>query len=129
MGGGARLDEAVRRQSPTPRIAGHGPSLPESRLRDPFAGATMVAVAKDPSIRIAVVDDDMGVRTGRVSALESAGLRVAVACDHDEALSGAGPWADVDVVLVDAWDASQAWDRFPGVRVVESVRRVRSRDE
>jgi hypothetical protein len=35
----------------------------------------------------------------------------------------------VDVVLVDAWDASQAWDRFPGVRVVESVRRVRSRDE
>jgi DNA-binding response OmpR family regulator len=89
----------------------------------------MVAVAKDPSIRIAVVDDDMWVRTGRVSALENAGLTVVVACDHDQALSGVVPWTDVDVVLVDAWDASQAWDRFPGVRVVESVRRVRSRNE
>jgi DNA-binding response OmpR family regulator len=89
----------------------------------------MMAVAKESGIRIAVVDDDMWVRTGRVSTLESAGLTVVMACDHDQALVGDDLWADVDVVLVDAWDASQEWDRFPGVRVVESVRRVRSSDE
>lgn len=89
----------------------------------------MVTVEKEPAARIAVVDDDMWVRTGRVSALESAGLTVVLACDHDQALAGEELWADVDVVLVDAWDASQEWDRFPGVRVVESVRRVRSSNE
>ncbi len=89
----------------------------------------MMAVPKESGIRIAVVDDDMWVRTGRVSALESAGLTVVLACDHDQALAGDDQWTDVDVVLVDAWDASQEWDRFPGVRVVESVRRVRSSSE
>ena len=89
----------------------------------------MMAVAKESGIRIAVVDDDMWVRTGRVSTLESAGLTVVMACDHDQALAGDDQWTDVDVVLVDAWDASQEWDRFPGVRVVESVRRVRSSNE
>lgn len=83
----------------------------------------------DPGRRIAIVDDDLWVRTGRVSALGSAGLTVVAACDHEQALSGGVEWSEVDVALVDAWDSEQPWDRFPGVGVVESIRRQRSSHE
>jgi CheY-like chemotaxis protein len=86
-------------------------------------------VATSQYLRIAVVDDDLWIRTGRVTALESAGLQVVAACDHQEALSSPELWSDIDVVLVDAWDGREDWDRFPGVAVVESIRLVRSREQ
>jgi CheY-like chemotaxis protein len=82
-----------------------------------------------PAIRIAVVDDDLWIRAGRVAALHSAGLTVAGAWDHSEALSDPGVWSEVDVVLVDAWDGREDWDRFPGVAVVEAIRLVRSKED
>lgn len=74
-------------------------------------------------LRVAVVDDDLWVRSGRASALASAGFEVVFECDHEEALSDRVAWESVDVVLLDAWDAEQEWDRFPGVGVVETIRR------
>jgi CheY-like chemotaxis protein len=86
-------------------------------------------VPDTPKIRIVVVDDDLWIRTGRTTALESAGLQVLAACDHDQALSNRELWSDVDVALVDAWDGREDWDRFPGVAVVEAIRLVRSKEE
>ncbi len=80
-------------------------------------------MADQRPVRVAIVDDDIWVRAGRQSALESAGLQVVLACAHEEALDRRDAWADVDVVLLDAWDAEQEWDKFPGVRVVEAIRR------
>jgi hypothetical protein len=45
--------------------------------------------------------------------------------DHDQALASAG-WWEVDVVVVDAADDRRDDDHFPGVEVVEIVRRHRS---
>lgn len=76
---------------------------------------------------VAVIDDDLWVRTGRATALTGAGLRVVAACDHAAALAlGPDVWDQVDVALVDAWDGREAWDRFPGVAVVEAIRRRRT---
>lgn len=74
-------------------------------------------------LRIAIVDDDAWVRAGRAAVLQTAGFDVVLTCDHAEALAGHRVWAQVDVVLLDAWDAEQEWDRFPGVRVLEAIRR------
>lgn len=46
-----------------------------------------------------------------------------------EALRPEVTWDGVDVVIVDAFDEREAFDRFPGVAVVEAIRRRRSPDE
>jgi CheY-like chemotaxis protein len=80
-------------------------------------------MAKTPSLRVAVVDDDLWVRAGRASTLAAEEFDVVVECDHEEALSERIAWEEIDVVLLDAWDAERQWDRFPGVAVVEAIRR------
>jgi len=79
----------------------------------------------DP-MRVAVIDDDLWVRTGRATALAEAGLQVVAACDHAAALALGDAWDQVDAAVVDAWDGREAWDRFPGVAVVEAIRRRRA---
>ncbi len=79
----------------------------------------------DRPIRVVVVDDDTWIRMGRAQGLaEYADIEVVASLAHDDAL--AWPWDDIDVAVVDAHDSSQEWDRYPGVRVVEAIRRTRS---
>ena len=78
------------------------------------------------AVRVAIVDDDIWVRTGRAAALSTAGLDVVASVTHEEALEVGRSWAGIDVMVVDAWDARAAFDKFPGVRVVQSVRQQRS---
>lgn len=73
--------------------------------------------------RVAIVDDDLWVREGRAAALGGAGHDVVFHGDHPAALARTG-WDDVDVVLVDAHDPRADFDRYQGVRVVESIRRA-----
>jgi CheY-like chemotaxis protein len=80
-------------------------------------------MADRPAPRVAIVDDDIWVRAGRAAMLDGAGFEVVRVCDHEAALDDHQGWGDVDIALVDAWDAEQDWDRFPGVRVVEAIRR------
>ncbi|WP_219465787.1 hypothetical protein [Nonomuraea rhizosphaerae] len=76
--------------------------------------------------RVVVVDDDDISRTGIVALLSGTpGVEVVAGLGHEAALTR--PWDDVDVVLVDAADERRPDDHFPGVAVVESVRRTRSR--
>jgi len=80
-------------------------------------------------VRVVVVDDDEWVRRGRVAALaELAAVADVVGIDHRAALADPTRWDGVDVVLVDAHDPDRAWDRFPGVGVVQAVRACRGPD-
>jgi CheY-like chemotaxis protein len=80
--------------------------------------------------RVAIVDDDLWVRSGRAQALGAlADVEIVATLDHAEAVDAVGLWPGVDVVLVDAWDHRAGFDRFPGVAVVEAVRRERTPDE
>jgi len=73
-------------------------------------------------VRLAIVDDDLWVRHGRACSLrEQPGFEV-VEMSPREAMSFGPSWAGVDVALVDAHDATEPFDRFPGVRVVEAIR-------
>lgn len=79
--------------------------------------------------RVAIVDDDLWVRTGRVAALNGLeDVSVVFDGDHRQALSRER-WDDVDVVVVDAHDGGAGFDQFIGVRVVERVRRERTREQ
>lgn len=75
-----------------------------------------------------VVDDDDINRHG-MACLLSAGDRIVVvgALSHAGAMDWAGDWSDVDVALVDAADDRAERDQFPGVRVVERMRREAGR--
>jgi DNA-binding NarL/FixJ family response regulator len=80
-------------------------------------------------VRVAIVDDDPWVRSGRAAALaDRPGIDVVAVLTHQEA-SGRPAWDDVDVLLVDAHDPTAGFDRFAGVAVVEHARRLRSADE
>lgn len=72
--------------------------------------------------RVAIVDDDLWVRHGRAAALaEHEGFEVVELAPRHAAALGAG-WSGVDVALVDAHDATEPFDHFPGVAVVEAIR-------
>jgi CheY-like chemotaxis protein len=87
-------------------------------------------VPADRAPRIAIIDDDLWVRSGRAHALASTGrVVVAATLSHAEAHAQTDLWAAVDVALVDAWDHRAGFDRFPGVGVVEAIRRSRTPDE
>jgi DNA-binding NarL/FixJ family response regulator len=76
--------------------------------------------------RVVIIDDDLWVRRGRAAALgEVSGVRVMATFSHRDAMAYEG-WEDVDVAIVDAWDETEAFDRFPGVRVVQTIRARRS---
>lgn len=75
--------------------------------------------------RLVVVDDDRWMLRGRSAWLaEIPGIKVLATLSHAEALSFEH-WDECDVAVVDAWDESEHFDRFPGVRVVEEIRRRR----
>jgi len=75
-----------------------------------------------------VVDDDDINRHGMAGLLASdERVHVAAALSHDEAMAWAGDWSLVDAALVDAADDRVATDQFPGVHVVERLRREAGR--
>jgi CheY-like chemotaxis protein len=80
--------------------------------------------------RVAIVDDDLWIRNGRAHALADIdGIDVVATVDHGQAIDSVGLWERVDVALVDAWDHRAGFDRFPGVAVVEAIRRSRTGEE
>lgn len=79
-------------------------------------------------MRVAIIDDDLWIRTGRRTALSQfPDIEVVAAVEPDTAMSL--DWNEVDVAVVDAHDPSQPWDRYPGVRVVEAIRKTRKSSE
>ena len=83
---------------------------------------------RDCRVRAMVVDDDDINRHGMAGLLElDDRVHVAAALSHDEAMAWAGDWSLVDVALVDAADDRAEGDQFPGVHVVERMRREASR--
>lgn len=77
---------------------------------------------------VVIVDDDEWIRRGRADGLKAfADITVTALLDPGGAL--AFDYTDVDVVVVDAHDERQEWDRYPGVGVVERIRRARSPDQ
>lgn len=73
-------------------------------------------------MKVAIVDDDLWVRHGRATALAGVPGYDVVEMTPREAMAYAERWETVDVALVDAHDETEPFDRFPGVRVVETVR-------
>jgi CheY-like chemotaxis protein len=78
----------------------------------------------DALVRVVVVDDDAVNRHGMAALLSaSERIRLVAALDHDDALAVADVWKDADVAVVDAADHRRTADQFPGVAVVEHIRR------
>lgn len=78
--------------------------------------------------RVAIVDDEYWIRVGRQAGLSSfEDFDVVAVVDHNGALDV--DWSGVDIAIVDAHDPLRKWDRYPGVGVVETIRRSRSPDE
>jgi hypothetical protein len=87
-------------------------------------------VADDRVVRVAIIDDDLWIRDGRALGLAPiAGIEVVATLSHADALGRDDLWTSVDVALVDAWDHRAGFDRFPGVGVVEAIRRRRTPEE
>jgi CheY-like chemotaxis protein len=75
-------------------------------------------------VRVVVVDDDAVNRHGMAALLSASDqITLVAAFDHDEALAADDVWSDADVAVVDAADHRRAADQFPGVAVVEHIRR------
>jgi CheY-like chemotaxis protein len=80
--------------------------------------------------RVIVVDDDDVHRRGTAELLaDRPELEVVGTATHDEALVWTAEWEAADVVLVDAADPDRPEDHFPGVSVVDHIRRRRSSQE
>ncbi len=74
--------------------------------------------------RVVVVDDDDINRRGMANLLaEDTAIDIVASLTHAEALDRPSPWDEIDVVLADAADERNRADHFPGVAVVEEVRR------
>ena len=87
-------------------------------------------MAETTPIRVAIVDDDEWIRRGRADALRDIpGIDVTSILDHHGGTAFGPGWDDIDVALIDARDDDQAWDKFPGVSVVEAVRARRNREQ
>jgi DNA-binding NarL/FixJ family response regulator len=81
-------------------------------------------------VRVVIIDDDEWIRRGRADALRDLpGIDVTTILDHHDALAFGAGWDSVDVALVDARDDNQAWDKFPGVSVVEAIRARRDPEQ
>jgi len=80
--------------------------------------------------RVVVVDDDDISRRGLTELLaDRPELEVAGSLVHDEALEWDTEWDTIDIAIVDAADSRRDDDHFPGVGVVDHIRRRRSRDQ
>lgn len=76
--------------------------------------------------RVVVVDDDEVSRDEFVGILAAhPEIEQVLACSHVVASRWQDEWADVDVAVVDATDERCVSDQFPGVAVVERIRRLR----
>ncbi len=74
--------------------------------------------------RVVIIDDDDINRRGMACLLaDTPGIEVVAALGHGEGRAWPGDWSGVDVLLVDAADERAVGDQFPGVAVVEHVRR------
>jgi CheY-like chemotaxis protein len=77
--------------------------------------------------RVVIVDNDLVTRSGTRAVLEGVDdVELVDAVDHDTALGWAAEWDGVDVAVVDASDIRREGDQFPGVAVVEAIRRRRA---
>lgn len=80
--------------------------------------------------RVVVVDDDDISRRGLAELLDDRPeLDVAGSLVHEEALEWDDEWDAVDIAIVDAADSRRADDHFPGVGVVDHIRRRRSSEQ
>jgi DNA-binding NarL/FixJ family response regulator len=80
--------------------------------------------------RVVVVDDDDIIRRGLAEILaDDPEIEVVGALDHAQGAAWGLEWDRVDVAVVDAADERRRGDQFPGVAVVEAVRRYRSSTE
>lgn len=82
------------------------------------------------SRRVVIVDDDDISRRGLAELLgDRPEIDVVAALTHDQARAWQEQWDGVDVLVVDAADDRCQLDQFPGVAVVEAVRRRRRPDQ
>jgi CheY-like chemotaxis protein len=80
--------------------------------------------------RVVVVDDDDISRRGLAELLaDRPELEVAGSFVHDDALEWESEWDSIDIAIVDAADSRRDDDHFPGVGVVDHIRRRRSREQ
>ena len=80
--------------------------------------------------RVVVVDDDAISRRGLAELLaDHPAIEVLAALNHDEATRWTAEWDEADIAVVDAADDRARVDQFPGVAVVEAIRRQRSSDQ
>ncbi len=99
-------------------------------IRPPGGDVNGTEHAPHTGIRLVVVDDDDISRAGITAILSAVEeLEIVASLDHPAAAAWGEQWRGVDVVLVDAADERRNDDQFPGVSVVESVRRHRDRRE
>jgi DNA-binding NarL/FixJ family response regulator len=77
--------------------------------------------------KVVIVDDDEMQRRGMAEYLaDRPEVEVVGVLTHGEALQWTAEWDAVDVALVDAADPDNVEDNFPGVAVVDLIRRRRS---
>jgi CheY-like chemotaxis protein len=80
--------------------------------------------------RVVVVDDDDISRRGLAELLaDRHEIEVVGSLVHDDALEWDGEWSSVDIAIIDAADSRREDDHFPGVGVVDHIRRRRSREQ
>lgn len=77
-------------------------------------------------VRVAIVDDDPWVARGRAAAIDATdGLQTVAVLTPAEALTmSAEDWSAPDVVIIDAHEDNEEFDRFVGVGVVQHIRRL-----
>ena len=80
-------------------------------------------VRSQKPVTVAIVDDDDINRHGMTGLLACDRISVVAALSHAEALDWTEGWRGVDLALVDAADDRARDDHFPGVAVVERIRR------
>lgn len=84
-----------------------------------MAGAAVAGGGRE----VVVLDDDDLVRRGLASVFaEADGFSVRAAAPLAEALAWSDEWDGVEVVVLDAYDAGEPFDRFSGVRLVRALR-------
>jgi DNA-binding NarL/FixJ family response regulator len=94
------------------------------RLLPPYRAMGTESRRTGRQTRVVVVDDDDINRRGMANLLaEDTAIDIVASLTHAEALDRPSPWDEIDVVLADAADERNRADHFPGVAVVEEVRR------
>ena len=80
--------------------------------------------------RVVVVDDDEINRRGMAGLLgDRPEIELVGSLSHEEAMAWDAQWDSVDIALVDAADIRRPNDHFPGVAVVDHIRRRRSSEQ